>query len=270
MNESGPGRDWAESDYVRVYQHVRDDPKFATVYPDDRRFGAYTRLLMDAELAWPVRPSLPAWLAEDIREDLIVAGILIVSGLGYTISGLTKERESRGQRYSGGTGRRRYPSDGGPAPATVSEPAGVESESPRSESDLRAQAGATSASSSDSYSENDLEHGGQSRRRTREALPAAVLEVLERRAERRWRYRPDDTVYETLAADIRTLGEGPVLQALASIDEPHPDFPQLVFGATRWLHRIATPAPPDEPDADYVRQQLAKQRNGRTAGATAG
>ena len=34
-------RDWANSPYVRVYQSIRDDDKFRTVYNDDRALAAW-------------------------------------------------------------------------------------------------------------------------------------------------------------------------------------------------------------------------------------
>src|SRR4051794_2177655 len=121
-----PERDWAESDYVRIYQQIREDTKFATVLYDDRAFAAYVRLLMDADLAYPVKPSLPAWLTKYARDRLEKAGILVVKGQSYTLSGLRKERESR---YGSGKGRRRYPSDMPGDDGSGDSGAGAESES---------------------------------------------------------------------------------------------------------------------------------------------
>ena len=38
-------RDWAESNYIRVYHTIVDDPKFADVYDDDRALSGWVRLL---------------------------------------------------------------------------------------------------------------------------------------------------------------------------------------------------------------------------------
>lgn len=105
-------RDWSESEYVRIYQTLRDDPKYAEVYPDDRALAAYVRLLMDAEPVYPNRASVPAHLRPYARKVLVDAGILLVEGGRYTLSGLAKERQGRVARFGkDGTGRPRYKSD---------------------------------------------------------------------------------------------------------------------------------------------------------------
>lgn len=140
-------RDWADAEFVRIYQTVRDDPKFAKVFADDRAFAAYVRLLMDAEPMWPRRASLPAHLSRYARDVLVRAGILVIEGLTYTLSGLDKEREHRKKRYGDGTGRPRYDSD--KAPKSLREISdSVEEEIPTSE--------ATRARVSDSSSSSEV------------------------------------------------------------------------------------------------------------------
>lgn len=91
-----PGREWADAEYSRIYHTVVDDPKFADVFDDDRRWAAYTRLLMAAESAYPSPAALPRWLADDVLEHLAGVRIIeVVRGSAYRIVGLKAEREGR-------------------------------------------------------------------------------------------------------------------------------------------------------------------------------
>ena len=100
-------RDWADAEYSRIYHTVIEDPKFAEVYDDDRRWAAYTRLLMAAESAYPSPVPLPRWLADDVLEHLVSVRIVeLVRGSSYRVVGLKAEREGRsGGRAAGGKAR---------------------------------------------------------------------------------------------------------------------------------------------------------------------
>jgi hypothetical protein len=129
-SEVSEDRDWANTPYVRVYRTIRTDPKFAAVFDDDRALAAWLRLLMDADAMYPAQPYLPTSLSRYARDLLVKAGLLVIHGRTYSMSGLVKERESRSSRYGkDGTGRLRYPSD-----------VGVKSESDISPSPVRARA----------------------------------------------------------------------------------------------------------------------------------
>jgi hypothetical protein len=45
--------------HVRIYYSVVDDPKFATVYPNDLHFLTYIRLLMEADKWHPSPAPIP-------------------------------------------------------------------------------------------------------------------------------------------------------------------------------------------------------------------
>lgn len=89
-------REWADAEYSRIYWTVVDDPKFAEVFDDDRRWAAYTRLLMAAEATYPSAAPLPRWLADDVLAYLIEVRIIeVVRGSSYRIVALKAEREGR-------------------------------------------------------------------------------------------------------------------------------------------------------------------------------
>lgn len=128
-------RDWAAADYSRIYHTVVDDSKFAEVFDDDRRWAAYTRLLMLADAAYPSPAPLPRWLADDVLEHLVEARIItLFRGSSYRIVGLVAEREGRlGGKSLGGKSR----SDGAERdeqgrflPKPVDEPSAGTSETP--------------------------------------------------------------------------------------------------------------------------------------------
>lgn len=101
------GREWADAEYSRIYWTVVEDPKFADVYDDDRRWAAYTRLLMAAEATYPSPAPLPRWLADDVMEALVEARIIeVLRGTSYRVVGLRTEREGRATgRWIGGKSR---------------------------------------------------------------------------------------------------------------------------------------------------------------------
>ena len=243
-------RDWGESEYVRVYQSIRSDPKFATVYGNDRALAAWVRLLLDADLTFPVPTSLPAHLSKYARDVLTKAGILSVTGSTYVLSGLSKERQFR---FSNGKGRPRYPSDKSPKPETSRSDVGAESEPSRSGpvvvSDPHAGAGASSSVLG--FSEGGA--GGND-----DPPLTKAIDYIETRSGRPWTARPGQKLWDTLDADLRDFGLTALLEAMWPLPGAHPDHGQLIYGATRRLHPIAPP-----PDAKAVREDEDHRRGQR-------
>lgn len=67
-----------------------------------------------------------------------------------------------------------------------------------------------------------------------------AVDFIEQRTGRPWGLRPGTRVWDTLAADLRDFGLVAVTGAMRAITDPHPDAAQLVFGASRLLHPIAS------------------------------
>ena len=83
-------------EYVRVYQDVVDDEKFAGM--DLQAFGGWLRLLMIADAAWPASAFLPgpAVVPDDVVDDLASRAIVdLLPGHRFRIHGLDRERETR-------------------------------------------------------------------------------------------------------------------------------------------------------------------------------
>lgn len=96
-------RDWAASDYTRIYHTIVDDPKFEEVYDDDARLSWYVRLLMAADATYPAAAPLPFGMPAEVLEHLTKRGIVVrVRGGHYRIKAHEAERESRGQGRGGG------------------------------------------------------------------------------------------------------------------------------------------------------------------------
>ena len=86
----------AAADYVRVYQTVVDDPKFAGIYDDDHHFSTWVRLLMAADAIWPASCPIPFGTRKASLTALVDAGIVdLGTGNRFRIRGLDKEREER-------------------------------------------------------------------------------------------------------------------------------------------------------------------------------
>jgi hypothetical protein len=82
--------------YSRVYWSIVDDPKFATIYDDDRHLAAWLRLLLIADQAHPASPTLPAGVRKASVTALADAGLISLgSAFRYRICGLDAERERR-------------------------------------------------------------------------------------------------------------------------------------------------------------------------------
>jgi len=90
MSDLGP--------YARVYQSIWTDPRFARIIEDDALLGAWTRLLLLAEAAWPQSVALPRALPEASLVQLVDAGVIELHPADtYRIHGLDPERERRSE-----------------------------------------------------------------------------------------------------------------------------------------------------------------------------
>jgi len=102
--------------YSRVYWAVVDDPKFASIYDDDRHLATWLRLLLIADQAHPASANVPIGTRKASLEALVSAGLIdLGSGYRYRIHGLGAERGRRSEAAR--TGPRRSP-DGTPTGTT--------------------------------------------------------------------------------------------------------------------------------------------------------
>lgn len=84
--------------YVRVYYAILDDPKFETVYEDDRHLAAWLRLLIVADQTWPGYPPIPAQTRTASFKALLAVGLVdAMPKHCYRIHGLDAERMKRSQ-----------------------------------------------------------------------------------------------------------------------------------------------------------------------------
>lgn len=84
------------STYSRVYHSIVDDPKFATVYDDDRKLATWLRLLLVAEQAHPASAYIPAGTNRAAVLALSEAGLIdLGTGSRFRIHGLDAERQRR-------------------------------------------------------------------------------------------------------------------------------------------------------------------------------
>lgn len=95
--------------FVRVYYEIIDDPKFATVYGDDRKLATWLRLLIAADAMHPAPAPVARSVHEPTFRHLVQVGLIEPVGADhFRVHGLRSERDNR---YAGGKGRRKYPSD---------------------------------------------------------------------------------------------------------------------------------------------------------------
>lgn len=86
----------SDGPYSRVYWCVLDDEKFEQIYPDDRAFGTWVKLLIQADGAYPAPASIPRNVHGSSLKKLVDAGIVdLVAGDRYRIRGMKAERETR-------------------------------------------------------------------------------------------------------------------------------------------------------------------------------
>jgi len=82
--------------YARVYFSIWTDPRFEEIIVDDALLGAWTRLLLLAEAAWPQSVAVPRSLPESSLDALVKAGVIELHPADtYRIHGLDPERERR-------------------------------------------------------------------------------------------------------------------------------------------------------------------------------
>lgn len=227
-------RDWAESDYSRLYHSVLTDPKFADIYADDRAWATYTRLLMASDASYPSPAPLPRSAGKYAIEKLTTAGVIVVSAGHYTIPALVKERSVR---YGSGRGRPRYPSDKTPPPEPNRSEAGEEPESGRSTSEPRA-GGRVSASPSDSLSDSV----------DRTARDEPEWPVLSWLASVNATVQPTGNGYHVEV--VKLVGRQGAVKVLAAMKSRHAagdrSARQLIYGAANDLEPIARQSKPSK------------------------
>jgi hypothetical protein len=83
--------------YSRVYWGIVDDPKFDTIYDDDRHLAAWLRMLVIADQSYPTSAQVPANIRRASVKALVDARLISVTGKRYRICGLDAERERRSE-----------------------------------------------------------------------------------------------------------------------------------------------------------------------------
>ena len=107
-----------ERPYVRIYFEARDDERFAHAYECDTCWAAYSRLLMDAEAAYPTAASLPVSLKRHAKTHLVDSGIIKLRPHDcFVVHGLAAERVRRSHQGAAGAAARWGP----PAPVPDNE-----------------------------------------------------------------------------------------------------------------------------------------------------
>jgi len=85
-----------ERPYSRIYHSVEDDPKFVTVYDNDRMLATWVRLLIEADKAHPSTAHIPEGTNRTAVRVLAELGIIdLGTGSRYRIHGLDAERAAR-------------------------------------------------------------------------------------------------------------------------------------------------------------------------------
>jgi hypothetical protein len=84
--------------YVRVYYSVVNDDRFAEIYHDARRFGAWLQLLLVADAMYPADAPIPAYIHRPSLKALTDAGLVeLCAHQHYRMHGLASERGKRSQ-----------------------------------------------------------------------------------------------------------------------------------------------------------------------------
>lgn len=95
-----------EARYARVYWSIFDDPRFETIIDNERHLGTWLKLLLVADMAWPVPAYLPPVPRASLKA-LAAAGLIeLRSGSRYIVHGLDSERERRSASASVGASAR--------------------------------------------------------------------------------------------------------------------------------------------------------------------
>lgn len=85
-------RDWADSDFVRIYHSIKTDEKLRAVYDNKALLGWYVTLLLEAHSAYPQPAYIPRSMPDTALNPLVDIGVIAVDGDFYTVCGLSKEK----------------------------------------------------------------------------------------------------------------------------------------------------------------------------------
>jgi len=87
-----------ERKYVRVYYSVVNDERFAEIYHDGRRFGAWLQLLLVADAMYPADAPIPAYVHKPSLKALVDCGLVeIRAHQHFRMHGLANERAQRSE-----------------------------------------------------------------------------------------------------------------------------------------------------------------------------
>lgn len=82
--------------YSRVYWTVMDDEKFDGIREDVRLFGAWSLMLVVADMAWPAPAFVPPAVNRPTLARLVACGLIEdLPGKRFRVHGLAAEREKR-------------------------------------------------------------------------------------------------------------------------------------------------------------------------------
>lgn len=82
--------------YSRVYWRVLDDDEFDGIRSNESRFGAWTLMLLAADMSWPTPAYIPPVVTRKSVEALAEAGLVeLLSGGRFKLRGIDKERGMR-------------------------------------------------------------------------------------------------------------------------------------------------------------------------------
>jgi hypothetical protein len=89
----------AQSDpYVRVYYRIIDDPKFESVFEDDRALATWLRLLLTADATYPAPAPMPIGSDRKAVQKLVDVELVdLLPNHRYRMHGLAAEREQRSE-----------------------------------------------------------------------------------------------------------------------------------------------------------------------------
>ena len=101
----------AKDPYVTIERTVVDDERLADIYPDNAAFGAYVKLLIAANAAWPASAELPSWCPAEVIAMLEKVAVVNVTGDRFRVLEMdskriaNRERASAAGKASGESGR---------------------------------------------------------------------------------------------------------------------------------------------------------------------
>jgi hypothetical protein len=126
--------------YSRVYWSVVDDPKFVSVYDDDRHLATWLRLLIAADALWPASCPMPGNARKASVAALVDAGLIdLGTGYRFRVHGLDAERGRR--RDAARTGTKGHPDGTQTGTERVSRPGTKPRQDETSQAELSARDG---------------------------------------------------------------------------------------------------------------------------------